>query len=182
VKGRQAPPPDWRARLASLEERRWFRWGGEALVVLGAVLVIGLIQTRHHLGGGERPAATFRTLGGAAVTLDSLRGQPVALAFWAPWCQVCAAQADNLSRAARWAGDRGRVIPVAAAFSSAAEVRAYVERHGLAEPVLLADEETVRAFRVEAFPSVYFLDAEGRIKRSAAGYTTTIGLLARLLF
>jgi len=71
---------------------------------------------------------------------------------------------------------------VAAAFSSEAEVRAYVEAHGLAAPVLLADEETVRAFRVEAFPSVYFLDAEGRIKRSAAGYTTTGGLLARLLF
>ncbi len=178
----ESPKGSWRARLAGLEERRWFRWGGEALVVLGAVLAIGLIQTRHHLGGGERPAATFRTLDGATVSLQSLRGQPVALAFWAPWCQVCAAQSDNLARAARWAGSRGRVVSVAAAFGDVDEVRAYMQEHGVSYPVLLGDDETVRAFRVEAYPSVYFLDAEGRVKRSVAGYTTTGGLLARLIF
>jgi thiol-disulfide isomerase/thioredoxin len=164
-----------------LTERRWFRWGGEALVVLGALLVVGLIQTRHHLGGGERPSATFRTLDGASVTLESLRGQPVALAFWAPWCGVCAAQSGNLSRAARWAGARGRVVSVAASFGDLAEVRAYLKEHQVEYPVLLADDATVRAFRVEAYPTVYFLDAQGRITGSVAGYTTTAGLLARLL-
>ncbi len=179
---RQGQPGNWRARLARLEERRWFRWGGEALVVIGAVLAIGLVQTRHHLGGGERPAATFRTLDGGTVTLESLRGRPLALAFWAPWCQVCAAQSGNLSRVARWAGDRGRVVSVAAAYGDVSEVRAYMKEHEVAYPVLLGDDETLRAFHVEAFPTVYFLDAEGRIKRSVAGYTTTGGLLARLWF
>jgi thiol-disulfide isomerase/thioredoxin len=178
----QPPPGSWRARLGKLEERRWFRWGGEALVVVAAVLAIGLVQTRHHLGGGERPAATFRTLDGATVTLESLRGRPVALAFWAPWCQVCAAQSGNLSRVARWAGDRGRVVSVASAYGDVAEVRAYMKAHTVEYPVLLGDDETARAFRVEAYPTVYFLDAEGRIKRSVAGYTTSGGLLARLLF
>jgi thiol-disulfide isomerase/thioredoxin len=176
------PPAGWRARLAKLEERRWFRWGGEALVVLLAVLAIGLIQTRHHLSGGERPSATFTTLDGAPVTLESLRGRPAALSFWAPWCKVCGAQSGNLSRAARWAGGRARVVSVAAAFGDVAEVRAYMKDHGVEYPVLLGDDATVRAFRVEAFPTTYFLDAEGRIQGSVAGYTTTGGLLARLLF
>ena len=180
--GPAAPPGSWRARLAALEQRRWFRWGGEALVVTLAVLAIGVVQTRHHLAGGERPAATFTTLEGEPVTLASLRGQPVALAFWAPWCGVCAAQSGNLSRAARWAGSRGRVVSVAAAFGDVAEVRAYMMEHAVEYPVLLGDDATVRAFQVEAYPTVYFLDAEGRIKRSVAGYTTTGGLLARLLF
>ena len=164
-----------------LTERRWFRWGGEVLVVLLALLGVGLIQTRHHLAGGERPAATFRDLDGAPVTLESLRGQPVALAFWAPWCQVCAAQSDNLSRVARWAGGRGRVVSVASAFGDVAEVRAYMKAHGVEYPVLLGDDDTVRAFHVEAYPTVYFLDPQGRVKGSVAGYTTTGGLLARLL-
>jgi peroxiredoxin len=179
---RQGPPGDWRARLGKVQERRWFRWGGEAVVVLVAVLVIGIVQTRHHLGTGERPAATLRTLDGTTVTLESLRGRPVALAFWAPWCQVCGAQSGNLSRLARWAGDRGRVISVASAYGDVAEVKAYMKEHEVEYPVLLGDDDVVRTFRVEAFPTVYFLDAEGRIKRSVAGYTTTGGLLARLLF
>ncbi len=175
------PKPGWRARLAALEQRRWFRWGGEAVVVLLAVLAIGAIQSRHHLSGGERPAATFRTLDGAPVTLASLRGRPVALAFWAPWCGVCAAQSDNLSRALRWAGSRAQVVSVASAYGEVAEVRAYMAEHHVEYPVLLGDDATVRAFHVEAYPTVYFLDADGRIKGSVAGYTTTGGLLARLL-
>ncbi len=178
----KTPPLGWRARLEALERRRWFRWGGEAVVVLLAVLAIGAIQSRHHLSGGERPSATFRTLEGAPVTLESLRGKPLALAFWAPWCGVCAAQSDNLSRTLRWAGARVQVVSVAAAFGDVSEVRAYMKEHRVEYPVLLGDDATVRAFHVEAFPTVYFLDAEGRITGSVAGYTTTGGLLARLLF
>jgi thiol-disulfide isomerase/thioredoxin len=176
------PPRSWRARLQALEQRRWFRWGGEALVVLLAVLAVGAIQSRHHLPGGERPAATFRTLEGAPVTLASLRGRPLALAFWAPWCGVCAAQSDNLSRTLRWAGGRAGVVSVAAAYGDLAEVREYMAAHQVEYRVLLGDEATVRAFRVEAFPTVYFFDAEGRVTSSVTGYTTTGGLLARLLF
>jgi len=180
VTGPRTRPAGWRARLQALEQRRWFRWGGEALVVLLAVLAVGAIQSRHHLSGGERPSATFRSLEGAPVTLESLRGKRLALAFWAPWCGVCAAQSDNLSRTLRWAGSRAQVVSVAAAFGDPAEVRAYMKEHRVEYPVLLGDDATVRAFHVEAFPTVYFLDAEGRVTGSVAGYTTTAGLLARL--
>jgi thioredoxin-like negative regulator of GroEL len=116
------------------------------------------------------------------VTLASLRGKPLALAFWAPWCGVCAAQSDNLSRTQRWVGGRAQVVSVAAAFGDVAEVRSYMAAHQVEYPVLLGDDAAVQAFRVEAFPTVYFLDAEGRVTGSVAGYTTTAGLLARLLF
>jgi thiol-disulfide isomerase/thioredoxin len=182
LSGPSTPRPGWRARLQALEQRRWFRWGGEALVVLLAMLAVGAIQARHHLPGGDLPAATFRTLEGAPVTLASLRGKPLALAFWAPWCGVCAAQSDNLSRTLRWAGGRAQVVSVAAAFGDVAEVRSYMAAHQVEYPVLLGDDAAVQAFRVEAFPTVYFLDAEGRVTGSLAGYTTTGGLLARLLF
>jgi thioredoxin-related protein len=69
---------------------------------------------------------------------------------------------------------------VAAEFSDEAEVRAYVRERGVDYPVLLGDDAVVHAFRVEAFPTLYFLDAEGRVKASVAGYTTTLGMLARL--
>jgi thiol-disulfide isomerase/thioredoxin len=161
--------------------RRWVRWGTD-LAVLGAlVLGLGAWQTRGHLADGEAPAAVLATLDGDRVALDSLRGKPVLLAFWAPWCTVCAAETQNLSWVRRMVGDRARVISVAASFEDVAQVRAYVRDHGVDYPVLLGDDALLRAFRVETFPTTYFLDAQGRVRRSASGYTTTAGLLARLI-
>jgi len=56
-----------------------------------------------------------------------------------------------------------------------------VRDHGVDYPVLLGDDALLRALRVEAFPTTYFLDAQGRVRRSASGYTTTLGLLARIV-
>jgi thiol-disulfide isomerase/thioredoxin len=127
------------------------------------------------------PAAVLATLDGERVALDSFRGKPVLLAFWAPWCTVCAAESQNLSWVRRIVGDRARVISVAASFENLAQVRAYVRDHGVDYPVLLGDDALLRALRVEAFPTTYFLDAQGRVRRSASGYTTTLGLLARIV-
>jgi hypothetical protein len=73
------------------------------------------------------------------------------------------------------------VVSVAASFEDVAQVRAYLRDHDVDYPVLLGDDAVLRAFHVEAFPTVYFLDEHGRVRRSATGYTTTLGLLARLL-
>lgn len=179
-----AVPPRPRALAAgwrALRERRLFRLGRDLLLLAAAVLAIGAWQTRGHLGRGPAPALVLSDLAGSPVALASLRGRPVLLAVWAPWCPVCKANSGSLSWTARLAGDRARVVNVAAAFDDVEEVRAHARDHGLPGPVLLADDAAVRALHVESYPTYYFLDAKGRVKRSAAGYTTTLGMLARLL-
>jgi thiol-disulfide isomerase/thioredoxin len=177
-----APAPGLSARLEALLQRRWIRWGIDLVIVLVVVTAAGLWQSRGHLGAGTAPSATLQALSGPPVSLEALRGKPVLLAFWAPWCTVCKAESGNLSLVRRLAGERARVVSVAAAFDDVAQVSSYVRERGVDYPVLLGDEALVRAFRVEAFPTVYFLDAEGRVKGSTTGYTTTAGLLLRLLF
>lgn len=171
------PATGWR-RLAS---RWWVKLARDVAFVAAIVLVAGLFQTRDHVRGAA-PAVTLRALDGGAWSPESLRGRPAMVVFWAPWCGVCRAQADNVARVARWAGARAGVVQVAAAYGDEAEVRAYAREHGVDPPVLLADEAAAHAFRVEVFPTIYFLDAEGRVKGSAAGYTTTAGMLWRLFF
>jgi peroxiredoxin len=171
----------WVARYRQARQRRGFRWGVDLAVLLAVLAAVGAWQTRGHLSGVQAPSAVLATLDGERVSLDALRGKPVLLAFWAPWCTICAAESQNLSWARRIAGDRARVVSVAASFEDVSQVRAYVREHAVDYPVLLGDEELIRAFRVEAFPTVYVLDAGGRVRRSAVGYTTTLGLLARLL-
>jgi peroxiredoxin len=171
----------WRARYRQARQRRWVRWGIDLALLAAFVLGLGAWQTRRHLAGGEAPAAVLTTLDGERVSLESLRGKPVLLAFWAPWCTVCAAESQNLSWVTRLAGRRAHVVSVAASFEDVGQVRAYVRDHAVDYPVLLGDDALLRAFRVDAFPTVYVLDADGRIRRSVTGYTTTLGLLARLL-
>jgi thiol-disulfide isomerase/thioredoxin len=168
------------ARFLALRERRWFRWTMDLVVLLALLTAIGAWQARHHLRGAP-PEVALRTLDGAPASLASLRGKPAMVAFWAPWCGVCGAQSRNVGWAMRLAGERARVVSIATSFEDVAQVRAYVADHEVAYPVLLGGDDAVRAFRVDAYPTLYFLDAEGRITGSAAGYTTTAGMLARLL-
>lgn len=161
-------------------ERRWVRWGQDALVLALAVAAISAYQTRGHLSDVPAPPLSLLTLSGEPASLAALRGKPALVAFWAPWCQVCKAESQNLSWAMRLAGRRAHVVSIAAGYDEVAEVRGYVQERDVDYPVWLGDEAAARAFRVEAFPTVYFLDPSGRVKHSAVGYTTTLGLLVRL--
>lgn len=179
------PPPasgssGWLDRFRDLRSRRWFRWASDLALVAVLAGAVGAWQTRGHVRGAP-PEVALRTLDGTPATLASLRGRPAMVVFWAPWCTVCGAQSGNVGRTMWLAGERARVVSVATAYEDVAQVRAYVAEHGVTYPVLLGDDEAVRAFKVEVYPTLYFLDAEGRVTGSASGYTTTLGMLARLL-
>ncbi|HEX2691923.1 MAG TPA: redoxin domain-containing protein [Kofleriaceae bacterium] len=135
-------------------------------------------QTRRHLRG-EVPAFTLPALDGPPVALRELTGGPTLVVFFAPWCSVCKATAQNVRWAAGLAGG-ARVVSIASNYGDAAAVRAYTQEHALPSPVLLDDGSAATAFHVSAFPTFFFLDARGRVDGSTVGYTTTLGLLARL--
>lgn len=148
--------------------------------MLAIVLGIGVWQTRHH-PRGVAPDFALRELGGSGiVTRASLAGRPAMLVFWAPWCGVCKVESPNVSWVRSLVGARAQVFSIVAGYRSVAEVEASVKERGLDYPVLLGDDETTSRFAVDAYPTVFFLDEGGRIRHSATGYTTTMGLLLRL--
>jgi thiol-disulfide isomerase/thioredoxin len=170
----------WTRLRDAYRTRRLVRWSADLLGLLAIVLVAGLWQTRHH-AWGDAPAFSLPALqGGPEVSLASLGGKPTMLVFWAPWCTVCKAESQNVSWVRSIVGSRANVVSVAASYRAVADVQAYVHEKGVDYPVVLGDDATVARFAVDAFPTVYFLDARGRISGSAVGYATTGGLLARL--
>lgn len=158
---------------------RWKLLLRDGAIALALVIGISFFQTRGHLSGAA-PTFSLPLLGGGSVDSAQLKGKPTLLAFWAPWCGVCKTTSTNVGWTQKLIGDRGRVLSVASAFEDVSQVQKYVADRGVDYPVLLDDEGMARAFQVNAYPTFYFLDENGRIKASAVGYTTTLGLLARL--
>jgi thiol-disulfide isomerase/thioredoxin len=157
----------------------WFRWGFDVLLVLTVFTGVGLWQTREHVRGDLPVDHPFELLSGGNMALSSLRGKPVLVAFWAPWCTVCQGESANLSWLKSHAADSVEVVSVAMSFESRDEVQRFVQANQVNFPVLLADEAVASQFRVRAYPTVYFLDSNGRIKNSVVGYSTTAGLWLR---
>lgn len=161
--------------------RRLFRWAVELLGLALVLTGVGLFQARHHLRGAL-PAARFQTLDGASAGLTPLDGRPTLLEVWAPACPICRLEADNLSRARRWLGARAHVVSLVTAFDDVAEVKQAMAAQHVDYPVLVADDAFVRKLGVEAFPTLFVLDGQGRVVTSVQGYTTTLGLVLRVLW
>lgn len=107
--------------------------------------------------------------------------------FYAPWCGVCKVSASNAATAARWlGGERLKVVAVALDYETRDSAIAFAaERELTTAPgveVVLGDESTRQAWRIEAFPTYYVLDARGRIRYGSVGYSTLPGMVVRAIF
>jgi thiol-disulfide isomerase/thioredoxin len=147
--------------------------GAFALMLLAGVRAYML----RGVASGIAPPLAGRSLDGQRVSLDEVRGRPVAVHFWATWCGVCNLENKSITSLAQ----SGTVIAVATSSGDAAAVKAKMARDGLSFPVVVdPDGSIAAAWGVTRFPTTFFLDREHRVKTVESGYTTEVGLKARL--
>ncbi len=163
-----------------LRARWWSSLLLDGVIVLAIFWGITAWQTRHLLPGGARvqaPAFELTALDGSTYSLDQVRGVPVLLYFFAPWCGVCNLSVHNLEdlRQARSEADLA-IYLVAISYGGAASVREFADRHQLTMPVLLGDRRIVQDYHIEATPTYYVIDHQGRVKDQSVGYSSELGL------
>ncbi len=163
-----------------LDPKRWMRWMLEALLIIAIVVAVQLWQARD-LPEGPAPALAGTLADGRAASLaDALKaadGKPVLVAFWATWCPVCKAEESNIAAVARdWP-----TLTIAMQSGDAAAVAKHLKERGLDFPALIdADGRLATAWKVRGVPTHFIVDSRGIVRFQLVGYTTSLGLRARL--
>lgn len=166
-----------------LRQKRWFRWSIDLTIFALLFAAISLWQGRNLVGSGQpAPDFTLPDMQGQAHALADYQGKKTFVVFWAPWCPVCGAESDNISRVKSWMGERIHVTSVVLDYQSMEDVQKFVDKHNVDYPVLLGTQQVQQDYRISAYPTMYVLDKEGKIDATVPGYTTTLGMLWRALF
>jgi len=122
-----------------------------------------------------RPAPPFALVplgGGPAVSLESLRGRPVVLNFWASWCVPCVQEHAALTNAARLMGGDARFYGVVYE-DEEARAKDFLAMRGSAYPSLAdPDSKTAIAYGVFGVPETYFISPGGTIADKFVGPLT----------
>lgn len=169
-------PPRLTALLAALSDpQRWRRWILDALILAAIVGGVSYWQSHGLPDGIAPPLAGVRTDGSAVKVGPGDTAQLVV--FWAVWCPACRAEEGNISSVAEdWP-----VISVAMQSGDAAAVAKYLAERNIALPTLIdADGFVAADWRVRATPTHFIIDPAGNVRFRLVGYTTTLGLRARL--
>lgn len=156
--------------------RRLLRLAGELLVVVMVLLAAERWMTRDvERGVALQLAAT--TLDGKPFDLQQWRGKGGIIYFWAEWCSVCRANRHVITSLAV----DEPVMSVAMQSGSDAEVNAYLKKEQITFPVINDQNgELSRHFHVNGVPFALIVDSSGRVRYVVRGYTTELGLRARL--
>jgi len=148
------------------------------VIIGGLFLIAALVALQEFTSskglapGNLAPDVTFTQLDGRHLPLSSLKGQVVLINFWATWCPPCVEELPELVAIAREYD--GKAVFLAANLEDPDEapisVPRWLEGHADARPhVVFTNPEIGHTFKVEALPTTYVIDRDGKVVHAARG-------------
>ena len=124
----------------------------------------------------ERKAApefALKDADGKTVRLSDYKGKVVLLDFWATWCGPCKIEIPWLKEFQRKFRDRGfEIIGVSMDDEGWQVVKPFVAEIGINYRVVIGDDATAQLYGgVEALPTTFVIDREGKIAAVHVGLT-----------
>lgn len=161
-----------------------------AAAVLLLCVGLGLTSVGHPLFAeaateGQLPAFPNFKLqpvdGGAVVSIESLRGRPVLLTFWASWCGPCRMELPELQKLNAELKDTGFVLLAVNVDSSPNVARRFLQTTGLEIPVYRMEQRDLVRVGVRSIPTNILLGLDGRPATVYEGYTPEVPQVIRTM-
>lgn len=135
-------------------------------------------------GAGAAPVATATasgpqldfgatTLDGAGFDAASLKGRPVALWFWAPWCQICRLKGPTIATVAKEYAGKVDIVGVAS-LGTVEEMKGFVADTGTGELTHLTDTSNTiwQRYGIVTQPAFAFIGPDGSTQTFVGAMST----------
>jgi len=137
-------------------------------------LTIGC-RNATSMSSGQAPLFELRDLSGKTVKLESFRGKPVLLDFWATWCGPCIYSVPLVQQLYDRHKGQGFVVLGLNMDEDPSDVYAFTQRLKITYPVLYAGNSQVpAAYGLEGLPLFILLDAQGKIVKRYDGFSPDV--------
>jgi thiol-disulfide isomerase/thioredoxin len=144
-------------------------------VLLAVVLSVDLASGADASEIPQFPNLTLLSVDGSTrIDLESLRGRPVLLTFWASWCGPCRMELPELQKLADELKDEGLALVTVNMDQSPAMGMKFLERNSINVPVFLMSSSDLRALGVGSLPTNVLLDRDGRPAQIFEGYSPEV--------
>ncbi len=145
--------------------------------MLLAALILGACST--HAGtssapstariGQPAPSWTQITTSGKRLSLESLKGKPVYLNFFATWCPPCNEEAPDVNALQKQFASRGLQTVGVDELENAAKAKQFVSKYDLVYPAIVDDGTLQSQYNVNGLPVHVFIDRRGIVRKIKAG-------------
>jgi cytochrome c biogenesis protein CcmG, thiol:disulfide interchange protein DsbE len=150
------------------------------VTAIGTLPSASRAQDAHPAGRNAAPSVgaaainfDLKTLDGKPVGLETFRGKPLIMNFFASWCDPCRDEMPLINEIGSKASKDGYNVLGIAVEDGRAAVTEYAKEARLVFPIALDLNGTVkRSYRIFGPPATFFIDAKGVIRDVVIGPIT----------
>lgn len=122
-------------------------------------------------------AYNLRDIKNQAIDFLDYEDESLVVHFWGTWCPTCRLEASNIETLS----EKYNVISIAVNSGSDKALLKYMEENNLDYPVINDSKSALaEKFDIGVYPTTLIYNGKGELKFSEVGYSTTLGLQARL--